>query len=132
MDRFDSEKIVGKYYGTVYRSNRNDSDNNVVFSLVSNVSKIDGYFLLEFDDHPKIHLPSLKLEINEVYKSSYGATYIYVDVMENSGSDSFQCYGNKDDNYFIIAVIKARLDLQIRSTDPDFVYFLDYNTDHSY
>ena len=135
LDNFYSEKIVGRYDGDGNWINGHDRGDQIYFSLGSEVSNKDGYYLLKFDDHPVIHLPELKLEFYEIKKDKNWVTTIYYfDLQENP---FFIIIESKSRNYIFVRPpplyrASVAIDLRMKSKDPDSLYIIQYHGEYNY
>lgn len=134
IDHFDySKNIAGSYRCHLVWELENSPEDFVGFSLNANVNRVENYYILKFEPHPEVNLPTLNLNVSETF-SKWENTWVYIDAVENSGKNVFQNSGRRDDNCFRVTntIKKVKLNLSLKSTDLDSVYSISIKAERFY
>jgi hypothetical protein len=134
--KVDMEKIPGRYTGRIWWYKDLTAplgSGEFMVQLDATVSKMTNYYSVQFDDNDTIHLPTLKLKVdNPVYSDDIVA---YVHLIDNSQFTLWRTASPLDNAFSIDRGFDllcpgyssiSHLELTLRSNDPDSIYFLEY------
>lgn len=135
--KVDMEKILGRYTGKIWWYKDLTAllgSGEFMVQLDATISRMNNYYSVEFDDNDTIHIPTLKINVENPVYSDFDIV-AYVNLIDNVQFTLCHTASPLDNAFSIDRGFDllcpgyssiSHFELTIRSNDPDSIYFLDY------